>query len=70
MAKLAFYTYGILEEKISHPKNTEFLNRALGIYESISTQKGLLTALGPKHLRMNLSRGETQERAHDSPMRT
>ena len=42
MAKLAFYTYGILEEKISHPKNTEFLNRALGIYESIVHSEGFV----------------------------
>jgi len=48
MAKLAFYTYGILEEKISHPKNTEFLNRALGIYESIVHSEGLVDRAGSK----------------------
>ena len=70
MAKLAFYTYGILEERFPIPKILDSQSALLGYTNLSSTQKGLLTTLGPKRLRMNLSRGETQERAHDSPMRT
>jgi len=50
MAKLAFYTFAILEETHDHPHSKGFIERVPSVYESAEKSEGFIDRAGSRHL--------------------